>query len=252
MLGRAFSFVITTRWILVWSALLVAWHLSASAEEYVGGEILVRFKTTTTESNRTDFERQERLVFLQEIPTVKVRLYRLPDGIEVLSAVERCKQHPFVEFAEPNHTRQLMGAPDPYYSQQWSLNNTGQQVNGVSGPAGVDIRWPQAMALFRGRTPVAVAVIDSGVAIDHKDIIDNYWVNTRELYGRTGVDDDGNGYVDDAIGWDFYAQDFAPLDENGHGTLVARVLESQNSMLAGQVFRRRLFRRYRCRRPFET
>jgi subtilisin family serine protease len=194
------------------------------AAEHVGDEILIRFRSGTTDVERSEFEHREGLVFLQQISTIQVRRYRVPAGSNLTAIVERFRQLRLIEFAEPNYGRQLMAVADPLYSQQWSLSNTGQVVNGSSGPAGIDIRWSQAMTLFRGRALVTVAVIDSGVAIDHKDIINNAWVVDRELYGRLGIDDDGNGFVDDAVGWDFYAQDSIPLDENGHGTHVASII----------------------------
>lgn len=194
------------------------------ADEFVADEILIRFRDSTPTQEITAFEKNESLTFLNEISTIKVRLYRLSQGADVTTAVRRFTQNPIVEFAEPNYARKASSVNDPYYSSQWSLHNTGQRVNGVSGQAGVDIRWPEAMALFTGNTPVTVAVIDSGVALDHPDILPHAFVNSAELNGIGGVDDDHNGYVDDFSGYDFYAQNNVALDENGHGTLVASII----------------------------
>jgi subtilisin family serine protease len=59
---------------------------------------------------------------------------------------------------------------------------------------------------------VIVAVIDTGTYIDHPDLADHIWVNEAELYGEPGVDDDGNGYIDDIHGWDFYNNDNSVFD----------------------------------------
>ncbi len=67
---------------------------------------------------------------------------------------------------------------------------------------------------------VTVAVIDSGVDYRHADLIDNIWSNEGEIAGD-GIDNDGNGYIDDYFGWDFVSNDASPLDGNGHGTHVA-------------------------------
>ena len=65
-----------------------------------------------------------------------------------------------------------------------------------------------------------IAVIDSGVDVNHPDLAANIWRNPGEIPGN-GVDDDGNGFVDDVSGWDFVARDNTPEDGNGHGTHVA-------------------------------
>src|SRR5688572_22586191 len=69
---------------------------------------------------------------------------------------------------------------------------------------------------------VIVAVVDSGVSLDHPEFTGKLWSKPGEL--PNGVDDDGNGYVDDRNGWDFFDNDSVPLDENGHGTLVASLI----------------------------
>ena len=68
-----------------------------------------------------------------------------------------------------------------------------------------------------------VAVIDTGVDYTHKDLADNIWVNEGEIPGN-GIDDDGNGYVDDIYGVDFVDGDSDPMDEHGHGTHVAGII----------------------------
>jgi subtilisin family serine protease len=74
-----------------------------------------------------------------------------------------------------------------------------------------------------------VAVVDSGIAFDHPELLFRTWGNVPEVLGLTGVDD-GNGYIDDSVGWDFFDDDELALDEHGHGTLVASVVagEPQN------------------------
>lgn len=68
-----------------------------------------------------------------------------------------------------------------------------------------------------------VAVIDTGVDYTHKDLADNIWVNEGEIPGN-GIDDDGNGYIDDVHGVDFVDGDSDPMDEHGHGTHVAGII----------------------------
>lgn len=195
--------------------------LAASADS-VPDEVLIKYRETVSSAAIADFEKAEKFTFIVEITSIRVRVYRLPSGATASDTIKRLSQHPLVLFIEPNHMR--YSSAEPAFGEQWSLNNTGQIVNGITGPAGIDINWPEAMALFRGTSPIIVAVVDSGVAIDHRDIILNAWANPAELNGRTNVDDDQNGYVDDAFGWDFYGRTNIPLDENGHGTLVASII----------------------------
>ena len=141
--------------------------------------------------------------------------------VPVQRALERLA--PFVEFVERDAV--LKGAQqldDPLLPQLWGMRNTGQSANGDPGVAGVDIRADEAWAAGDGaaEASIAVAVIDTGVDRSHPDLAANIWSNPDEVEGN-GVDDDGNGYVDDVHGWDFYGRDNDSSDENGHGTHVA-------------------------------
>lgn len=86
-----------------------------------------------------------------------------------------------------------------------------------------------AWALSEGSAGVTVAVIDSGVDYFHPDLIGNIAVNMSERNGRAGVDDDGNGYVDDVYGYDFYNDRANGYDDNGHGTHCAGVIAAEKN-----------------------
>ena len=117
--------------------------------------------------------------------------------------------HPDIEYAEPDYYVRLCATPnDPLYSEQWALRQIGA---------------PAAWDITTGSADIVVAVLDTGI-YDHPDILDNMWVNEPELNGIEGVDDDGNGYIDDIHGYDFANEDGRPLDDHGHGTHVAGII----------------------------
>ncbi|MEM9450518.1 MAG: S8 family serine peptidase [Cyanobacteria bacterium P01_E01_bin.6] len=108
-----------------------------------------------------------------------------------------------------------------------SSRSTNTQV--LETPFGVDrINAPDVWNQgFTGKG-ITVAVLDSGVDFTHSDLNDNIWINSREILGN-GIDDDGNGYIDDRRGWDFVDGDGRPMDRNGHGTHVAGTIAAERN-----------------------
>jgi subtilisin family serine protease len=82
------------------------------------------------------------------------------------------------------------------------------------------ISAPAAWDLTTGSANTVVAIIDTGINYNHQDLAANIWTNAGET-NNNGIDDDGNGFVDDYYGYDFRYNDSDPLDENGHGTHTA-------------------------------
>lgn len=131
---------------------------------------------------------------------------------------------PGVKLIIPDVLKKVQRAPnDPRYNEQWSYANGGQTIEGVPGTAGADIRAEQAWDRTIGDRNVIIGVIDTGVDIDHPDLRNNIWINTNEV-ANDGIDNDGNGFVDDVNGFDFGANDNDPRDTEGHGTAVAGVI----------------------------
>ena len=123
---------------------------------------------------------------------------------------------------EPDRIQGTYRIPnDPSFGEQYYHQNTGQ-FNPFTGfgTAGADIASVAAWDETIGSPDVVVAVIDTGLDMDHPDLVDNIYVNPFEI-PNNGFDDDGNGFIDDVNGWDFGAGDNDPDDEAGHGTAVS-------------------------------
>ena len=138
--------------------------------------------------------------------------------VRVDVAIERLS--PWVLYAERDWVvRKSLTPNDPSFVNTWGMNNTGQTVNGDPGVANADINAPEAWNTFTGNANFKIAIIDTGTQYTHPDLAANIFNNTAELVN--GIDDDGNGYVDDIRGWDFFSIDNNPDDTDGHGTHTA-------------------------------
>lgn len=96
------------------------------------------------------------------------------------------------------------------------------------------MRLPLAWDATLGSNQVIAAVVDSGVDYTHDDLESNIFTNPREI-PNNGIDDDGNGFIDDVRGYDFVDQDPDPMDENGHGTHCAGIIGAKGNNGLGVV-----------------
>jgi PKD repeat protein len=155
----------------------------------------------------------------------------LAPGQDLERAIERLSKHADVERVERNYEVFAHATPnDPKFSQLWALHNIGQ----TGGTADADIDAPEAWDVATGSTDVVVAVVDTGIDYTHPDLVANMWTNPGEVPGN-GIDDDGNGYVDDVHGYDFRNRDGNPFDDSGHGTHVAGTIAAAGDNGIGVV-----------------
>lgn len=114
---------------------------------------------------------------------------------------------------------------DPRLAQQWHYNNNGS-ISGTK--AGADINLFNAWKTTTGSSEVLVAIIDGGVDYKHEDLAANMFINEAEQNGAAGVDDDGNGYIDDVYGWNF-CTNTSEVYPHPHGTHVAGTVAAVNN-----------------------
>ncbi len=135
----------------------------------------------------------------------------------------------FFEYVEPNFMGKGSGQKsvseifpnDTYFSRQWGLYNDGTfSLSPAVEDADIDMEL--AWDTEQGDTSIVVAILDTGVKLDHPELEGRIWANYNETVN--GSDDDGNGYVDDVMGWDFAYVDNNPMDDYGHGTNVTGII----------------------------
>jgi serine protease len=162
-----------------------------------------------------------------------IRRYRIVPGLELVrttqspeATIAALRASPAVAYAELDQVMRMSEDPpqrfpsDPtFYPASWGMHNDGQFFNNRQATAGADVNAPEAWYVTTGDPGFVVAIIDTGIQWTHHNLNDNIWTNPGEVLD--GIDNDGNGYIDDVRGWDFYSQDNDPDDENGHGTHVA-------------------------------
>ncbi len=152
-----------------------------------------------------------------------------PPGADLLALASGLQEDPRFVFAHPNWYGVRHGGPlfpnDPEFVNQYGLHNTGQSIAGQAGTTDADVDAPEAWSIRTDATDALIAVVDTGLHLLHPDIIENVWQNPVEPLD--GIDNDGNGLVDDRYGWDFAANDNIPDDTNGHGTWVTGVLAAR-------------------------
>lgn len=222
-------------------------NVSAIELGYMPNELVVKCNTTIVS---TEIEQLKKILKVENVisyPNLELEVWTLASNqpLSITNICETYREYPSILTIEPNYIYQATQSSDtsrlfdPDFHKQWGLHNDGQG----GGLVDADIDAPEAWSNCPQTEKIKVAIIDAGIDFTHPDLIDNIWRNLGEdadgdgtvlvkINGcwrfdpddRDGIDNDGNGYVDDFVGWDFINNDNNPFDSNGHGTHVAGII----------------------------
>jgi thermitase len=199
--------------------------------------VIVQWRRGADRAERSEARADAGVTYAAELGDPSFQLVEAEDG-RAAAAAAALEADPAVAVAEPDGFRRLEAIPDdPLFAQQWGLRNTGQAVAGLTGgKSGNDIDVVNAWNRTVGTPSTVVADIDSGYRFDSPDLGPVAWTNPGEIPGN-GIDDDGNGKIDDVHGWDFVGpnsstnplpEDNDPTDDNivsgGHGVHTAGII----------------------------
>ncbi len=223
--------------VLVFTIILTAYSFSQD-NNYVHGEIIVMLKSGETTSRLVNsFGFMNLRVKEPIVEYMNIWLYEFDNKrTDEQTALIEIRKHSSVSIAQFNHyiTERSVFPNDTRFGEQWSMNNTGQ----TGGTPDADIDAPEAWDLVTGGLTAAgdtvvVAVIDGGFYLNHLDL--SFWKNWYEIPSN-GIDDDGNGYIDDVNGWNAYNNNGNVTASGTHGTHVsgtASALGNNNLGVAG-------------------
>lgn len=179
------------------------------------------------DSKNLDFIRETEQILVKFRESKVVNLIKIAQTDDFYKILDDYNKIPEVDYAEPNYLYHASIIPsDTYFDNQWYLKK---------------IKATEAWDIIRESPKVTIAILDSGVQIDHPDLVSNIWKNKKEIEAN-GIDDDKNGFIDDINGWDFVNEVAEPTPkfmpdytEAGimHGTIIAGIAAASGNNAAG-------------------
>ncbi len=184
----------------------------ADKQEAVADEVIVRFKDGASAATERNAVKAAGAVFVERVghELIDAAVVRV-DAAKKNSVIQELERSGAIEYAHSNKVLSAYQTPnDSLFGEMWNLSNGSD----------ADIDAPEAWDYNTGSCTVTVAIADTGIDTSHPDLGANLWINPNEVAGN-GVDDDGNGFVDDVHGANFVNGSGNPNDDHGHGTHVA-------------------------------
>ncbi|GEM_PF-4561614 len=197
-------------WAILFSFLAIS---KAWSQEAQTTSLIVQYKPSSLLSLHSSLREQlsSKIPILEQryLSRSNTEILQLASPETLLQAMEEIQKQSNVAYVEKNEIISAHSVPnDSRFSEQWALSNIS-----------VERAWDH----ITNSSPLTVAIIDSGCNYTHPDIIPNLWRNSGEIPGN-GVDDEGDGYIDDVYGYDFQNNDSNPLDDFGHGSMVFGII----------------------------
>lgn len=221
---------------------LVSQGLRDTSKQYVPDQLIVQFRATASESGKAaalaqvsgSIQLDLRLRDKRADGRGDLQLVKLPAGISVAAAVAALQRRAEVDFVEPNWVyRHQAVSNDTYFTsgQLWGMYGAATTPANTFG-TGAATAWANGKTCSAA---VFVAVIDEGAMFSHADLSGQFWANPYDPVD--GIDNDGNGYIDDVRGWDFVGDDNTIFDgrSDDHGTHVSGTIAGKGGNGAGVV-----------------
>ena len=223
-------------------AFFLCFSIAEAQQPYAKNRLLVKVKET---ARSPEFWIQQSILTLNKVHNVNhtTALNRLSQNDlyvihfvtdqEINSAIQSYKETGLFSIVEPDYIgygggkmMTTMDLPnDQYFERQWGLVNDGSfTLSTATNDSDIDMEL--AWDIEKGSSNIVVAILDSGVKLNHPELKDRLWQNDQET-GLDGMDNDQNGYIDDTNGWDFANGDRNPSDDHGHGSNVTGIVGAE-------------------------